>query len=278
MSENATTKHVVLTEKEMSEFMMNPRIFRWIEHCRAKANLEKSQMNILDWGCGRGRAVAWLRARGYNAFGTDIDPEPINNCRDLLSAHGFNADSIISLIENGEETKFPDNFFHFSYSEGVFEHVKDIEQVAANLKRLTMPGGAGVHFFPAHRHFVEIHLLMPVVHWLPKNKLRKICILSMLLLGKGPKWKELQGKSKREQAQVYYEYILGKTYYRSPRVIADVFARNQFEADFIHLADFGLDKHPLLDKLVKFKPLRPLLNWGMRNFGQVGLLITKEAD
>ena len=276
MATNTLTKHDILTEKEMSDFTLSPRIFRQIEHFRNKMSLEKSQMNILDWGCGRGRTVAWLRAQGYNAFGTDIDAEPVNNCRDLLSGRGLDADSIISLMENGEERQFPDSFFHLSFSEGVFEHVKDIEQVAANLKRLTIPGGVGVHFFPAHRHFVEIHLLMPFLHWLPKNKLRKIYIWLLLSLGKGPKWKELQGKSKAEQAQAYYEYIVHKTYYRAPRTLTDVFARNKFRVDFIPLADFGLEKHPVLATLVKFKPLRPLLDWGMRNFGQVGLVITRK--
>ena len=196
----------------------------------------------------------------------------------MLSARGLDANSIISLMENGEEKQFPDGSFHLIFSEGVFEHVKDIEQVATNLKRLTAPGGVGVHFFPAHKHFVEIHLFMPFLHWLPKNRIRKIYIMLLLLLGGGPKWKELQGKSRREQAQVYYEYIVYKTYYRTPRVIIDVFTRNKFKVDFIPLAEFGLDKHPLLDRLVKFKPLRPLLNWGMRNFGQIGLVINKKAD
>ena len=154
MPEDAMTKHDILTEEEMSKFSLNPRIFKRIKYFCGKMNLQKNQMNILDWGCGRGRAIAWLRAQGYNAFGTDIDPEPVNNCRSLLSARGLDANSLISLMIDGEEKQFPDNFFHLSFSEGVFEHVKDIEQVAANLKRLTVPGGVGVHFFPAHKHFV----------------------------------------------------------------------------------------------------------------------------
>lgn len=278
MIEDTLTKHDILTEDEMSNFSMSPRIFKYIEYFRNKMNLKSSDMNVLDWGCGRGRSVVWLREQGYNAFGTDIDPEPLGNCHELLSSRGLDAESIVSLMENGKEKKFPDKFFHLSFSEGVFEHVKDIEQVATNLKSLTAPGGVGVHFFPAHRHFVEIHLFMPFLHWLPKNKLRKIYISLLLLLGIGPRWKELRGKSRREQAQAYYEYIVNKTYYRTPRAIQDVFTCNKFKVDFIPLADFGLEKHPLLAKLVKFKPLQPLLNWGMRNFGQVGLVITRKED
>jgi len=278
MPENTMTKHDTLTEKEMSGFKMNKDILRHIEDYRNTRNLKKSDMNILDLGCGRGRTVLWLRAHGYNAFGTDIDPEPIRGCRDLFLARGLDADSVLSVLENGEERTFPDAFFHLSFSEGVFEHVKDIEQVASNLKRVTAPNGAGIHFYPAHKRVMETHLYMPCVHWLPTNKVRKIYIYTSLLLGRGPKWKQLEDKTKWEQAQTYYEYIIGKTYYRTSRVVADAFRRNEFKVDFMPLSEFALDKHPILDKLAKLKWLRPMFNWGMRNFGQIGLLITKETD
>jgi SAM-dependent methyltransferase len=275
MQVNAKTKHDVLTEREMSDFRMNPRILWQIERFRQKLGLEIGEMNVLDWGCGRGRAVAWLRAHGYNAFGADVDPEPVNNCRDLLSARGLDAEAIISLIRDGKDTIFPDGFFRFAYTDGVLEHARDIEQVAANLKGLIAAGGVCVHFFPAHKHFVESHLRVPFVHWLPKNRLREVYLLLALLCGGGPQWKELKGKSRLEKAHVYYAYSVNKTYYRTNRVISEVFERNDFQVDFISLADFGLDGHPLLAKLVQLKALRPLLDWGMRNFGQVGLVTTR---
>ena len=272
------TKHDILTEKEMSGFKMNKNILRYIEDYRNTRNLKKSNMNILDWGCGRGRAVLWLRAHGYNAFGTDSDPEPIRDCRDLFLARGLDADSVLSILENGEEKVFPDAFFNLSFSEEVFEHVKDIERVATNLKRITVSDGAGIHFYPAHKRVMETHLYMPCVHWLPKNMVRKIYIYISLLLGRGPKWKQLEDKTKWEQAQAYYEYIIDKTYYRTSVVVADAFRRNKFKVNFLPLSDFALDKRPMLYKLAKLKWLRPIFDWAMRNFGQIGLLITKESD
>ena len=50
MPEDALTKHDILTEDEMSKFTLNDRILRYIEYCREKMNLEKSEMNLLDWG------------------------------------------------------------------------------------------------------------------------------------------------------------------------------------------------------------------------------------
>ncbi len=149
MIENAMTKHDVLTEQEMANFVFNPRILKQLERCRKKLNLEKDQMNILDWGCGRGRAVVWLREQGYKTFGVDIDPEPVENCRNLLSSRGVNPDSLIYLIQNNTAKEFPDKHFHFIFSYGVFEHIKDLVQVAAEFKRIMAPEAIGAHFFPA---------------------------------------------------------------------------------------------------------------------------------
>lgn len=276
MQANELTKHDVLTEQEMANFVFNPRILKQLERCRKKLNLEKDQMNILDWGCGRGRAVVWLREQGYKTFGVDIDPEPVENCRNLLSSRGVNPDSLIYLIQNNTAKEFPDKHFHFIFSYGVFEHIKDLDQVAAEFKRLMTPGAVGAHFFPSHKHLAETHLRMPFLHWLPKNGLRMICIKSTLMLGKGPKWKELQGMTKEQQAQVYYDYTVDKTFYRKPALLRNVFKRVGLKIDFIPLHDYGVDDYPVLRALVKIKVLRPILNWAMRNFGRVGLLITND--
>ena len=80
------SKHHVLTEQDFSEYTPSQRILRYIESYRRDRNLEAKEMNILDWGCGRGRTVLWLREQGYNAYGVDIDIEPIRNGIGLLAA------------------------------------------------------------------------------------------------------------------------------------------------------------------------------------------------
>ena len=46
--EDVLTKHDVLTESEMSNFSMSPRIFKYIEYFRDKMNLRSSDVNVLD--------------------------------------------------------------------------------------------------------------------------------------------------------------------------------------------------------------------------------------
>jgi len=268
------SKHDLLTEEEMSKFTMNPDVLRYIEHFRDKMGLKNQEMTILDWGCGRGRSVAYLRQHGYEAYGVDIDPEPIENAKELFLKRGLDANEILTTLNGENKTRFPDNFFDFIFSWQVFEHVKNLDQVAAELARITKPGGVGLHVYPGHRYIVEGHLFMPFIHWLPKNKLRKIGIHLWLLLGKDPKWPQLEGKSKTEKAGVYYEYSINKTFYRSWRTVRNIFERNGWGVDFPF--EHKLKKLGFFYTFTKFKPVRLMAIWGFLNFRSVELVTIKE--
>ncbi len=272
------SKHDVLTEEEMSTFVPTPSVLLHIEQYQRKMNLRKEDLRILDWGCGRGRSVAYLREQGFKAFGVDIDPEPISNGRQLFLERGLDVNNILTLIDQDGKTKFSDGFFHFVFSESVFEHIKDLESVAKELQKITSPGGVGLHLYPAHRYIKEGHLLMPFVHWLPKTKLRKMYIWLFLLLGQNPNWKELEGKSIREQAEVYYDYSINKTYYRNCYTVKKIFTRKGFDIDFVTIDHPKLKGHPVLYRLSTFKPLRVMMNWVLNNFFAVFLLTTRKSD
>jgi hypothetical protein len=49
---------------------------------------------------------------------------------------------------------------------------RDPDALAAELGRIIAAGGGGMHVFPAKWSIVEPHLHVPIVHWLPKNRLR----------------------------------------------------------------------------------------------------------
>lgn len=272
------SKHNMLTAEEISKFVIESELLEYIEPYRNKMNLEKQELNILDWGCGRGRSVLRLREQGYNAFGVDIDPEPIKNGRVLFLKRGFDAKTILTLVNPDGKINFPDNSFHFVFSEHVFEHVQDIESVAAEIQRVTTPGGLGLHRYPASKEIVEGHLHLPFVHWLPKNGLRKALIFIFLLIGQDPKWEELQGKSIYKRTQTYFGYSIHKTYYRSPRTIRQVFKRNGFDVDFVTINNPKLRKLGLLYKLIRAEPWRSIVNWGLTTFKLVELFTIKVTD
>jgi len=217
------SKNNPLTEEEFAGFKPARRILQYIETFRLNSGLSKEDINILDWGCGRGRSVLWLQDEGYNAFGVDVDQGPIDNASALFQSKGHNP-SVLQLLTQEGKTEFPSNYFHITFSSQVLEHVENLDAVAAELFRITKPEGIGFHTYPARKHLVEAHLKMPFIHWLPKNILRHQLIALFVLAGREPRWPGL--RSPAEKTEAYYRYSIGKTFYRKQAETKAVFSRN----------------------------------------------------
>ena len=228
------TKHDVLKEEELAGFSVNPAVTKRIESFvrGIDSPLPKERINVLDWGCGRGRSVAKLLEQGFNAYGADIDEITMRNGYELLELRGYNPPDV--LIHVDETSRFENGFFHIIFSEQVFHHVANLTSVAKELSRLTKTGGIGIHCFPGSKNILEGHLSMPFIHWLPKNVARKVTIALLLKMGKGPtqKWPETLGKSFWGTVGVYYDYLNGKTYYRDIQEVCDTLRSVGFEVEF----------------------------------------------
>ena len=209
------SKHDKLTAEEMAGFRLNSELLARIEECGRRLGLEPGRINVLDYGCGRGRSVAKLRELGYRAFGVDVDSEPLANGRPYLSQSGLNADEVLRVIGDDGRTDFGDGFFHFVFSEQVIEHVGELEAVLAEIARITVADGTAFHVFSAPHRLIEEHVRMPLVHWLPKCGVRRVWVLACLLCGKDPGWKELQKERLSKRAAAYADYLNRKTFYRS---------------------------------------------------------------
>jgi len=88
----------VLTEAEFAKFTPNAEVVRYLELTRQRLGLQKSGMNVLDWGSGRGEYVTWLRAAGYNAFGAEIRQAAAERGKDLIHWRGHDYDRVIRPI------------------------------------------------------------------------------------------------------------------------------------------------------------------------------------
>jgi ubiquinone/menaquinone biosynthesis C-methylase UbiE len=212
-----SSKHDILTEEELAGYQINTVIYKTIKRFIEKIAppMPNEEINILDWGCGRGRSVAKLKEEGFNAYGVDIDETIMHNGYRLFEQRGLNPDSILLNVK--KTSRLDDGFFHIIFSEQVLEHIKDIYFVLAEMYRLTKPGGIGIHCFPGSKKIFEEHLKMPLVHWLPKNNLRKIAITFFLAMGYGPKqgWPATNGKNFWFKVEKYHEYLNNKTFYRN---------------------------------------------------------------
>ncbi|HEV2957527.1 MAG TPA: class I SAM-dependent methyltransferase [Xanthobacteraceae bacterium] len=212
-----------LTEAEFATFRPNAEVVRYLELTRERLGLARGEMNVLDWGSGRGEYVAWLRDAGYNAFGAEIRCAAAERGKELLAARGHDYARVIATIPANGETDLPADFFHFVFTHYVLEHVADIDAVTREIARVTAPGGCGFHVYPGKLRPIEPHLFMPFVHWLPKNPTRKWAIAACLACGIEPRWGWLGAAPFGRKAQAYYEFVMNETFYRSFREVRQSF-------------------------------------------------------
>lgn len=98
---------------------------------------------LLDFGCGTGRTLAWLRRTGPRLHGRDRDPDCVAWCREQLS------DASVEQNEPAPPLPFPDDEFDLVYGVSVFTHLCEDEQDRwlDELRRVTRPGGMGLFSF-----------------------------------------------------------------------------------------------------------------------------------
>jgi len=222
------TKHDILTEQELSSYSINPIVKHELTLYYESQSLIKNKVRILDWGCGRGRSVYKLKEEGYDAIGYDIDPMVIKNGQPLAESRGYNVD-IIQTIDH--LTELESDSIDFIFSEQVFEDVADLGAVAEERYRVMRKGGLSVNCYPGTLTILEEHLLMPFIHWLPKNMIRIPYMYFLVILGKEPKkrWPELTKTSAWQRTLHFYQYLEKHTFYRRIDEVYKVFTNTGFK-------------------------------------------------
>jgi SAM-dependent methyltransferase len=261
----------LLTETDFAAFQPNGEVVRYLELTRERLGLQKHEMNVLDWGSGRGEYVAWLRDAGYNAFGAEIRREAAERGRELIKARGHDYEGVILPIAPDGRTALPADFFHFVFTHYVLEHVADIDAVTREIARVTAPGGCGFHVYPGQLRPIEPHLFMPFVHWLPKNLACKWAIAACVACGIEPRWDWLAAAGVGRKAQAYYEFCKNETFYRSFGEVRGSFSKVGFAVTPVAA------EHPALRRLAVLpSTLRKLaVELPVRLFQTVEILVRK---
>lgn len=267
----------VLTQEEFASIKTNADIVRYLELARQQLGLEKSEIRIMDWGCGRGNTMMKLYDLGYtNLRGVDVDAEAIERGRDFFTERGLNLDDYLELLDEDGRCQSPDDSFHFIYSYQVFEHVRDIETTVSEISRITMPRGRGLHIFPGPYQPIEGHIHMPLVHWVPKNELRRKLITAFTYLGVEANWNWNKGQPPSVRAERYIDFSFNQTYYRSYKVVWEVLKRYGLQATVVSM-DHSRIANGALGKISKMPVLGDILRWAVLTFKSIEFSTYKSA-
>jgi SAM-dependent methyltransferase len=181
----------------------------------AVGHAEPRPLRVLDVGCGRGDTVAWLLDRGVEAYGIDVRADYLANGREYLDQGGHDGDRL-RLLEDGRYP-FEDATFDVVLSDQVLEHVADLAGFVGEVARVSRPGSAGLHVFPARWRPVEVHMRTPLVHWLPKGRARRAGLRAALAVGAAaPYFRELDGADRCEVFARYRDRDLLPPAHRDP--------------------------------------------------------------
>ena len=93
--------------------------------------------DVLDFGCGCARTLAWFANRPPRLYGTDVDAEAISWCRTNLGFAEFGVNDPLPPLQ------YPSGAFDLAYAISVFTHLDEDFQFRwlDELRRVTRPGG-----------------------------------------------------------------------------------------------------------------------------------------
>lgn len=101
---------------------------------------EMTPGRLLEVGCGNGRRLVQMRARGWEVEGQEVDPKAAAHAR---SAHG-----VTVHLGPLEDMSFPNDSFDAVIMNHVIEHVHDPVALLAECYRIMKPGGLLVAVTP----------------------------------------------------------------------------------------------------------------------------------
>ena len=135
-------------------------------HKKYMSNLKKDYIKILDLGCGMGEFATFLSLLGYNIVGVDMDREQLKLAKILKEENEAKVEFV-----NADATRLPfkDGEFDIIICFDVFEHIKDLQPVCIEMRRVLKDNGAIFLRFPNKLKSYEDHVGLPLLPLLPES-------------------------------------------------------------------------------------------------------------
>lgn len=208
-----------------------------------------AETSLLDFGCGSGEKVKFLRECGYNFIGCDIE---FKNGRYTNSLEENNYITKIGI--DPYRIPFPDDHFDFILSDQVLEHVFNYEEVLIELSRVLKNGNSSLHIFPSKWKVFEAHTGTPFGGALNSY----LWILFWALVGINKR--KHKNLSRFEIARLDYEYLKNKTNYLSGRQINRLFNKYGFTVHYRNDIALRLSSNKLISKFISLFPFSSMLS------------------
>jgi SAM-dependent methyltransferase len=155
--------------------------------------------DVLDFGCGCGRTLAWFAKRSPRLYGTDIDAEAISWCRDNLGFAKFAVNDPLPPLG------YPSEAFDLIYAISVFTHLNEGYQFRwlNELRRVTQTGG--VVLLTVHGRHVWVDLARKDVGEIERDGFKFLS--SNAMKGMFPDWYQNAYHTKEYVFDRYSEYF-----------------------------------------------------------------------
>jgi SAM-dependent methyltransferase len=122
-------------------------------------------IKILDYGCGGGQLVTYLRLIGYNnCYGVDVNDQSTNNR--FLEKLGISEQ--VCFIYDSITLPFNDEFFDTVISKQVLEHVHNLGDYYKQTSRVLKKGGYAFFEFPHRLIPFDSHSRTWFIHYFPR--------------------------------------------------------------------------------------------------------------
>ena len=207
------------------------------------------ELNCLDFGCGSGDKVKFLRDNGYNFVGCDIAFKE-GEFTNILE----NEDIISRISMNPYKLPYPENHFDFVLSDQVFEHVLDYGEALSELSRVMKKGSSSLHIFPSKWKFFEPHTGTPFGGAINFY----LWILFWALLGVNKRGHKRI--SRFEIAKLDYKYIKENTNFISGFEIKKLFKKYGFTIRYCNDQSIKLSSNRFISKYASLIPLSSTLS------------------
>ena len=118
------------------------------------------EIKILEVGGGTGKQAMLLREKGYDVHSIDLENSNYSQLK-----------NDIVTIYDGITIPFANDSFDVVFSSNVLENIEDLGNIMSELKRVTQPGGIGIHLMPSPswRLYTTITDLISVWHFKKKH-------------------------------------------------------------------------------------------------------------